>query len=95
MDVTVQLRASEALDRQTVIDALQARLSVAQADIGAPVRRSDVLALLQRLPGALEIQRLELRGIGAQAYQTTAGDVRIPPDAIAVLRQANVELIRV
>lgn len=95
MDVTVQLRASETLDRQTVIDALQARLSVAQADIGAPVRRSDVLALLQRLPGALEIQRLELRGIGAQAYQTTAGDVRIPPDAIAVLRQANVELIRV
>ena len=92
--VTAQLRAAAGLDRQAAVDALDRLLSADRAEIGAPVRRSDVMALLQQLPGALELQRLELHGTGQNVYQTPAGDIRIPPDAIAVLRQANIELVR-
>ena len=59
------------------------------------VRRNDILALLQKLPGVLEVQRLELRGAGQNVYQTAAGDIRVPPDAVAVLRRADVELVRI
>ena len=82
------------LDRQAAVEARDRLLSADRAEIGAPVRRSDVMALLQQLPGALELQRLELHGTGQNVYQTPAGDIRIPPDAIAVLRQANIELVR-
>lgn len=95
VDVTVQLRTNGTLDRRTVEDALEARLSAARADIGAPVRRSDMLALVQKLSGVLEVQRLELRGAGPDAYQTAAGDIRVPPDGVAVLRRAEVEIGRI
>lgn len=93
--INVQMRANAALDQQAVQSALAAHFSVGSADIGGLVRRSDVIALLQQLRGALDIRRLELRGVGQNVYQTPAGDLRIPPDAIAVLRQAAVELVRV
>lgn len=93
--VTAQVRATAELTREHIRDALGGRLSAARADIGAAVCRSDIAALLQKLPGALEIRRVELRGFGQDAYHTAAGDIRIPPDAIAVLRQADVEIIRV
>ena len=95
VDIAVQVRTNGTLDGQTVVSALEACLSVERADIGAPVRRNNILALLQKLPGALEVQRLELRGAGQNVYQTAAGDIRVPPDAVAVLRRADVELIRV
>ncbi len=95
VDVTVQLRTNGTLDRRTVEDALEAHLSAARADIGAPVRRSDMLALVQKLSGVLEVQRLELRGAGPDAYQTAAGDIRVPPDGVAVLRRAEVEIGRI
>ena len=95
VDIAVQLRTNGTLDRRAVEDAMEARLSAARADIGAPVRRSDMLALVQKLPGVLEVQRLELRGAGPDAYQTAAGDIRVPPDGVAVLRRAEVEIGRI
>ena len=95
IDVAVQIRATAALAQQTVVDALHARLSAEGAAIGEPARWGDVMALVQQLPGVLEVQRLELHGVGQNAYRTPAGDIRIPPDAIAVLRRASVTLLRV
>jgi len=95
IDVIVQLRVEAALEKQEAETALRERLSAQRADFGAVLRRSDMAALLQRLPGVLEVCRLELRGTGAGVYQTTAGDLTFPPDALAVLRHADVELLRV
>ena len=95
VDIAAQVRTNGTLDGQAVVSALEACLSVERADIGAPVRRNDILALLQKLPGVLEVQRLELRSAGQNVYQTAAGDIRVPPDAVAVLRRADVELVRI
>lgn len=95
ISVTARLRVTAEADRRKVIEALDGQLSVPRAEIGAAVRCSDIAALLQRLPGVLEVRRLELRGEGQNVYRTQTGDIRIPPDAIAVLRQADIELVRV
>lgn len=95
ISVSARLRVTAEADQRQVIGALDGLLSVQHAKIGMPVRCSDIAALLQGLSGVLEVRRLELYGEGQNAYRTQAGDIRIPPDAIAVLRKADVELVRV
>ncbi len=79
-------------------EALRAALAEAfapgEARIGAPVRQDDAAALLQRQPGVFQVERLELRGLGPGVYRTAAGDLEVPPDAIASLELAELELIR-
>lgn len=95
VSVTAQLRVTGEATVQQLADALHARLSARRSEIGAAVAYGEIAALLQKQPGVLELRRLELQGTGADVYRTPAGDLRIPPDAIAVLRQARIELIRV
>lgn len=95
ISVSARLRVTAEADQHQVIETLDGLLSVQHAKIGVPVRCSDIAALLQGVPGVLEVRRLELYGEGQNAYRTQAGDIRIPPDAIAVLRKADVELVSV
>lgn len=95
IDVSLQLRIETRLTYETVQKALADYFSIDKANFGAVARRSDVAALLQQLPGVLEVRRLELSGVGQNVYRSTTGDIHIPPEALAVLRKVSVDLARV
>ena len=95
MDVTLQLRIETRLSYEMIQKALADYFSIEKANFGAVVRRSDIAALLQQLPGVLEVRRLELSGTGQNIYRSSAGDIHIPPDALTVLRNVLIDLTRV
>lgn len=95
IDVSVRMRVEAGLDKSEVVKTLDGWLSAKHAAFGVPVRRSDILTLLQHLGGVISVQRLELRSSEPGVYQTRAGDLRIPKEALAVLRNAEVELLNI
>lgn len=94
-DVTLQLRIETRLSFEIIQKTLTDYFSIDKANFGAVVRRSDVAALLQQLPGVLEVRRLELSGAGQNVYRSASGDIHIPPEALAVLRNVSIDLARV
>jgi|GEM_PF-1210419 len=95
IDVALQLRIETRLPYEIIQNALADYFSIDKANFGAVARRSDVAALLQQLPGVLEIRRLELSGTGRNVYRSAAGDIHIPPEALTVLRNVSIDLVRV
>lgn len=92
--LSVQLLAGADAERRAIRRAVEAVFAPRQEAIGAPVLRDDCIALLQRCPGVLQVRRLELRGLDQNSYETAAGDLQIPPDAIASLDRMEIQLLR-
>ena len=62
--------------------------------IGAGVSRDELAAALQKLPGVLQIDRVEFRGMDQNSYQTSSGDLTVMPDTILHLARASVSLAK-
>lgn len=92
--VTAVLRVTAQAQSRQLTEVLHKQLSAQRSEIGAPVCRSAIASLLQKQPGVLELRRLDLQGMGQEVYRTPAGDLYLPPDTIAVLQTAKIELIR-
>ena len=95
MRVTVQLLVTAAADKETVRRTLEEWLFPRAEGVGRLVRRDDGAALLQKLPGILQVRRLELRGTDQSSRLTPGGDLSIPPDGLPFLEDAVIEFVQI
>ncbi len=79
-------------DRAAAEQALRDFFAVTKERIGETVRRDDVTACLQAVPGVLQVRRLEIHSM--EGYRTAGGDIRLPPDAIPYWSELDLELVR-
>ena len=93
--LTVQLRLEPGGDEQAVRRALEEWFKPREERIGAPVVRNELTGALQKLPGVLRLLQLELRGLDQNSYKTAAGDLELPPDAIARLELSCTQVLLV
>lgn len=91
----VQLKVQDGLDQREFRRVLEDYLSAEGAGIGGPVCRDAVMVLLQRVPGVLQVRRLDLHPEGADCYRTRDGDLQIPPYAVPCLGTLELELTRI
>ena len=92
---TVELLVTAGTEKETVRQALEGWLSPRADRIGDPVRRDDGAALLQKLPGVLQIRQLELRGTDQSSRLTPGGDLSIPPDGLPALENVMIEFVQI
>lgn len=93
--VLVQLLVTPDAERETIRQALEAWFAPRAERIGGLIRRDDGAALLQKLPGVLQIRRLELRGTDQSSWRTSSGDLNILPDGLPALEGTEIELVQV
>lgn len=94
LSLAAKLWVGGRVDRSDVERALTDFFAAARERIGAAVRRNDAAACLQALPGVLQVQHLEVRSMGGGGYQTAAGDIQLPPDAVPCWEELELELVR-
>ncbi len=94
VNVSIRLRGEKGFRLQAAQEAVRAFLAPRGERIGAGLSRDELTALLQKLPGVLQIDRIELRGTDQNSYQTASGDLGVTPDTILHLQQAAVSLIK-
>lgn len=93
-NVKVRVRGDHELRRETIEEAVRAFFTPCGARIGAGVSRDEIAAVLQKLPGVWQADRIELRGLDQNSYQTAGGDLTIPPDTILHPARVEVELAK-
>lgn len=86
-----RLVAAKNAREEIVRKALEEYFAPRPERIGAAGHRSDLEAMLQKLPGIFQVERLELRGLDQRSYQTPAGDLQIPPDGLLALEHVELE----
>ena len=92
LHLDVCLRGGQGFRKEIVEDALRAFFAPRGERIGAPADRDALSAVLQKLPGVLLVDSVELRGLDQNSYQTTAGDLTVMPDTILHLTGTAVSL---
>lgn len=63
--------------------------------LGMPLKKTDVSEVLADCPGVAGLLQTELKGTGAGVSVTEQGDLRLPPNAIAYLKNAELHITRV
>lgn len=86
----VELSGPADLSAEAIETALRGYFAPSEDAIGAAVERERVMAFLQKQPGVLRVERLDLRGLDQNSYRTAAGDLQLPPDALAQLKECRV-----
>ena len=94
MDVSVRLWAEKGFRQETAEAALRAFFAPCGERIGAPADRDELAAALQKLPGILQIDKLEFRGLDQNSYQTAGGELTVMPDTILHLVRMTVSLAK-
>ena len=94
MSADVCLRGGQGFRKEIVEEALKKYFAPSGARIGAPADRDELTAVLQKLPGVLQVDSVEFRGLDQNSYQTTAGDLTVMPDTILHLVRAEVSLTK-
>ncbi len=94
VSVSVRLWGEKQFRQETVEETLRAFFAPCGKRIGEGVTRDEVTALLQKLPDVLQIDRVELRGLDQNSYQTAAGDLSVMPDTILHLSRTSVSLAK-
>ena len=94
LTVSVQLLVEPSAEKEPVRRALEDWLSPSSERIGALIRRDDGAALLQKLPGILQIRKMELRGTDQSSRRTANGDLTIPPDGLPALEGIDIEFVQ-
>ena len=89
--VSAQLVVSAEADEAELRGIVQRSFRPCAELVGRTLRRGDLSARLQKLPGVLQVRRIELRGRDQNSYQTAAGDLDLPPNGIP--RLDRLELI--
>lgn len=60
---------------------------------GRPVYKSDVYEIIHRVPGVQYIQDVWLMAEGRNAYLEESGDIRIPPNGLAISGEHDIEFV--
>ncbi len=92
--VSVQLWGEQSLRRETAEEAVRQFFEPDEARIGAGASRDELAAALQKLPGVLRSDRIEFRALDQNGYQTSAGDLTVPPDTILHLKRVEIRLAK-
>ncbi len=92
--VSVQLWGEQSLRRETAEEAVRQFFEPSEARIGAGATRDELAAALQKLPGVLRTDRIEFRALDQNGYQTSAGDLTVPPDTILHLKRVEIRLAK-
>ena len=90
----LRVRGDRDLDRETMERAIRGFFAARGERIGAGVSRDEVAAVLQKQPGVWQVDRVELRGLDQNSYQTAGGDLTIPPDTILHPARVEIELAK-
>jgi hypothetical protein len=91
---SVSLRCEQSFQKETAEAAIRSFFAPGGGRIGAGVGRDELAAVLQKLPGVLQVERVEFRGMDQNSYQTAAGELTVMPDTILHLRSAAVTLAK-
>ena len=94
ISLNVRLWAEKGFRQETLEEAVRDFFAPRGERIGAGVSRDEITALVQKLPGVLQIDRVELRGMDQNSYQTAGGDLTVMPDTILHLVRAAVSLAK-
>ena len=92
--IDVCLRGGQGFRKEIVEEAIRTFFAPSGARIGAPADRDELSAMLQKLPGVLQVDSVEFRGLDQNSYQTTAGDLTVMPDTILHLVRTAVSLTK-
>ena len=92
--VSVRVWGEQSFRPEAAEEAIRAFFAPSGDRIGASAGRDELMAVLQKLPGVLQIDRLEFRGIDQNSYQTATGDLTVMPDTILHLKRAEVTLAK-
>ncbi|MBO4915646.1 MAG: baseplate J/gp47 family protein [Oscillospiraceae bacterium] len=91
ISLSAQIFAEPLADEEKLREAIKRAFRPCAELVGRTIRRDELIAKLQKLPGVLEVRRLELRGRDQNSYQTAAGDLDILPNGIPV--PEDIELV--
>ncbi|MBO4419371.1 MAG: putative baseplate assembly protein [Oscillospiraceae bacterium] len=94
MAVRVDLWAEKELCKETVEDAMRSFFAPRRERIGAPADSEELAAFLQKLPGARQINTVEMRALDQNSYQTSGGDLTVMPDTILHLARVTVNMAK-
>ena len=89
--VSARLRVEQSFSPDGAKAALWSYFAPGGERIGAGVSRDELAALLQKLPGVLQIDRVELRSLDQNSHQTGDGGLGVMPDTILHLRSVTLE----
>jgi hypothetical protein len=78
--------------RETLLEILGRLFAPREERIGATGSLNEISAALQKAPGVLQVEQLDLRSMDQNIYENAAGDLLIPPDAILRFTGAELEL---
>ena len=87
--VQVTLRGGENGTEAALAAGLRTYLE--EAGIGATLQVGDVAALVQSIPGVLQVRDVDLRSPNPGCYQNSEGDIRLPRLAIPRLKELRLE----
>lgn len=90
LTISVQLLVEPTAEKEAVRRTLEAWLAPRAERVGAMIRWDDGAALLQKLPGVLQIRQMELRGTDQSSRRTPGGDLTIPPDGLPALERTDI-----
>ncbi len=88
----VSLRCEQSFPREAAEAAIREFFAPCSRRIGAGVGRDELAAVLQKLSGVLQVERVEFRGMDQNSYQTASGELTVMQDTILHLRSAAVTL---
>ena len=94
ISLNVRLWGEKSFRQETLEEAVGEFFAPRGERIGAGVSRDEITALVQKLPGVLQIDRVELRGMDQNSYQTAGGDLTVMPDTILHLVRVAVSLAK-
>ena len=92
--VTARLLVLPEARRETLLETLERLFAPREERIGAAGSMNEVAAALQKAPGVLQVEQLDLRRMDQNIYENAAGDLLIPPDAMLRFTGAELELSR-
>ena len=93
LSIRVSLRGLEEGGEEAL--AADLREFLAASGIGGTLRAGDVYARVQAAPGVLQVREVDLRTTAPGCYQNGEGDIRLPRQAIPLLKELKVERLPV
>ncbi len=92
--VSVRMWGEQSLRQEAAEKAIRDFFAPSGDRIGLGVSRDELAAMLQKLPGAQQIDRVEFRSMDQNSTQTAAGGLSVMPDTILHLRSVTVTLAK-
>ena len=89
--LSLRLLAGREVTEEQVRRWLWQQVGPLQAGIGRPLRKDDLAAVLQKLPGLWQVQQIDLGSLHPRCYRTAAGDLELPPDGVPWLGRLQIE----